>query len=118
MKRIGGTSWLDDIFFPATARTAIPIATSQAVALLRERHHLHPEEPDDFNIRSPEDIIRAQLQASELFTLLLGSTAGLALLVGGIGIMNIMLVSVTERTREIGIRLAIGATETDIQFQF
>ena len=118
MKRIGGTNWLDDIFFSATSRSAIPIATSQAVGILRERHHLHPDEPDDFNIRSPEDVIRAQLQASELFTWLLGTTASLALLVGGIGIMNIMLVSVTERTREIGIRLAIGATETDIQFQF
>jgi putative ABC transport system permease protein len=118
MKRISGTNWLDDIFFSATSRAAIPIATSQAVSLLRERHRLHPDEPEDFNIRSPEDVIRAQLQASELFTWLLGTTASLALLVGGIGIMNIMLVSVTERTREIGIRLAIGATETDIQFQF
>jgi putative ABC transport system permease protein len=118
MKRIGGTSWLDDIFFSAASRTAIPIATQQAVALLRERHHLHPDEPDDFNIRSPEDVIRMQLQSSEIFTFLLGTIASLALLVGGIGIMNIMLVSVTERTREIGIRLAIGATEGDIQFQF
>ena len=118
MKRIGGTSWLDDIFLSATSRAAIPIATSRAVGLLRERHHLHPEEPDDFNIRSPEEVIRIQLQASEIFTWLLGTTAALALLVGGIGIMNIMLVSVTERTREIGIRLAIGATEADIQFQF
>ena len=118
MKRISGTYWLDDIFFSATSRAAIVTATKQAVGLLRERHHLHADEPDDFNIRSPEDVIRAQLQASQLFTWLLGTTASLALLVGGIGIMNIMLVSVTERTREIGIRLAIGATEGDIQFQF
>jgi putative ABC transport system permease protein len=118
MKRIGGTSWLDDIFFSASSRSAIPIATHQAVALLRERHHLHPDEPDDFNVRTPEDVIRMQLQSSEIFTFLLGTIASLALLVGGIGIMNIMLVSVTERTREIGVRLAIGATEGDIQFQF
>ena len=118
MKRIAGTYWLDDIYLSATSRAAIPFVTKQAVGLLRERHHLHPDEPEDFNVRSPEDVIRAQLQASELFTLLLGTTAALALLVGGIGIMNIMLVSVTERTREIGIRLAIGATEGDIQFQF
>ena len=97
--------------FLATSRSAIPIATSRAVALLRERHHLHPDEPDDFNIRSPEDVIRAQLEASQIFTWLLGTTAALALLVGGIGIMNIMLISVTERTREIGIRLAVGATK-------
>jgi putative ABC transport system permease protein len=118
MKRISGTYWLDDVFFSATSRVAIPIATQHAVSLLRERHRLHADEPDDFNIRSPEDVIRAQLQASQLFTWLLGTTASLALLVGGIGIMNIMLVSVTERTREIGIRLAIGATEGDIQLQF
>lgn len=77
-----------------------------------------PDEPNDFNVRSPEDIIRLQLQASEIFTLLLGTTASLAVLVGGIGVMNIMLVSVTEHTREIGVRLAIGATEADIQLQF
>jgi len=118
MKRIAGTYWLDDIYLSAVSRESIPFVTRQAVGLMRERHHLHPDEPDDFNIRSPEDVIRAQLQASELFTFLLGATASLALLVGGIGIMNIMLVSVTERTREIGIRLAIGATEGDIQFQF
>jgi hypothetical protein len=64
MKRISGSYWLDDIFFSATSRAAIPTATKQAVGLLRERHHLHPDEPDDFNIRSPEDVIRAQLQAS------------------------------------------------------
>jgi putative ABC transport system permease protein len=118
MKRISGTFWLDDIYLSAASRSAIPTVTHLAVGLLRERHHLHADEPDDFNIRSPEDVIRAQLQASQLFTLLLGVTASLALLVGGIGIMNIMLVSITERTREIGIRLAIGATEGDIQFQF
>ncbi len=73
MKRISGTSWLDDIFFSATSRAAIPIATKQAVGLLRERHHLHPDEPEDFNIRSPEDVIRAQLQASETVHLIAGN---------------------------------------------
>src|SRR5207302_9128133 len=79
---------------------------------------LHAGEPDDFNIRTPEELIRAQLQASHLLTLLLASTASLSLIVGGVGIMNIMLVSITQRTREIGIRMAIGATEGDVQLQF
>ena len=86
--------------------------------VLRERHHINPREPEDFNIRRPEDVIQAQLATSKIMTILLASVASLALLVGGIGIMNIMLVSVTQRTREIGIRLAVGATERDVQLQF
>ena len=117
-KRISGTNWLDDIYFSAARREDIPEASKEIVALIRERHHLRPSEPDDFNIRTPEEVIRAQLAAANVFTLLLGSAASLSLLVGGIGIMNIMLVSVTERTREIGIRMAIGATDRDIQLQF
>jgi hypothetical protein len=110
-KRLTGTFWLDDIFCSATSRETMLETTRQIVGLLRERHHLHQGEPDDFNIRTPEELIRAQLQASHLLTLLLAGTASLALIVGGVGIMNIMLVSITQRTREIGIRMAIGATE-------
>jgi putative ABC transport system permease protein len=117
-KRITGAEWLDDIFFSATSRTAIPEATREIVGVMRERHHLRAGEDDDFNIRTPEELIRAQLAAADVFTMLLASAASLSLLVGGIGIMNIMLISVTERTREIGIRMAIGATEEDIQTQF
>src|SRR5262249_20357592 len=117
-KRITGQQWLDDIFFSAASREAMPEATRQIIGVMRERHHLRAGEADDFNIRTPEELIRAQLAAANIFTLLLGSAASLSLLVGGIGIMNIMLVSVTERTREIGIRLAIGATEQDVQMQF
>lgn len=117
-KRITGQEWLDDIFFSAASRGAIPEVTRQIRGVMRERHHLRAGDDDDFNIRTPEELIRAQLAAANVFTLLLGSAASLSLLVGGIGIMNIMLVSVTERTREIGIRLAIGATEQDIQLQF
>ena len=117
-KRITGQEWLDDIYFSAARREDIPEAARRVVALMRERHHLRPGEEDDFNIRTPEELLRAQLAAANVFTLLLGSAASLSLLVGGIGIMNIMLVSVTERTREIGVRMAIGATDRDIQMQF
>ena len=103
-KRITGAEWLDDIFFSAASREEIPEVTKRIIGVMRERHHLRAGEDNDFNIRTPEELIRAQLAACRIFTLLLGSAASLSLLVGGIGIMNIMLISVTERTREIGIR--------------
>ena len=118
MHKLRGISWIDDAYFSASSADAIPAAQDAIEALLRQRHHLRPDEPDDFNIRHPEDILQAQEQTSETFTLMLGSIASVSLLVGGIGIMNIMLVSVTERTREIGVRMAIGATEQDVQSQF
>ena len=117
-KRLTGTFWLDDIFLSAVSREAMPEATREILALLRERHHLNATEDNDFNIRRPEDVVQAQLEASQVMTFLLASIATLSLIVGGIGIMNIMLVSVTQRTREIGIRLAVGATEWDVQLQF
>ena len=117
-KRLTGTFWLDDIFVSATSADTMQPTSQEITGLLRERHHLRQGEPDDFNLRTPEELIRAQLQASHLLTLLLASTASLSLLVGGVGIMNIMLVSITQRTREIGIRMAIGATEGDVQLQF
>lgn len=117
-KRISGTFWLDDIFCSAVSRESMSEATRQIAALLRERHHLNPGEDDDFNVRQPEDVIQAQLASRRIMRLLLASIASLSLIVGGIGIMNIMLVAVTQRTREIGIRLAVGADETVIQLQF
>ena len=117
-KKIKGITWLDDILCSAVSPEAVKLAGQQAAALLRDRHHLRPEAEDDFNIRNPEDIIQAQLAASRTLTVLLVAIASISLLVGGIGIMNVMLVSVTERTREIGVRLAIGATEAAIQLQF
>ena len=117
-KKIAGITWLKDIMCSAISPAAVKQATQQAVILLRERHHIKPGEEDDFNIRSPEDVIQAQLAASRVLTALLVSIASVALLVGGIGIMNVMLVSVTERTREIGVRMAVGATEADIQMHF
>src|SRR5207245_10764965 len=93
-------------------------ARRQLVGLLCERHHLNPADDEGFNVRRPEDVVQWQLAASQIMTALLATVASLSLLVGGIGIMNIMLVSVTQRTREIGVRLAVGATEWDVQIQF
>jgi putative ABC transport system permease protein len=118
MKKIKGNPWLDDVLCSAVSPEAVKIAGQEAAALLRDRHHLRPEEDDDFNIRNPEDIIQAQLEASKTLTVLLIAIASISLIVGGIGIMNVMLVSVTERTREIGVRVAVGATEEAIQLQF
>jgi putative ABC transport system permease protein len=117
-KKLKGINWLDDILCSAVSQDAVKIAGQEASAILRDRHHLRPEEEDDFNIRNPEDIIQAQLDASKTLTILLIAIASVSLLVGGIGIMNVMLVSVTERTREIGVRVAVGATEEAIQLQF
>jgi len=117
-KKIKGITWLDDILCSAVSQSAVKVAGQEAAAVLRDRHHLRPEEDDDFNIRNPEDIIQAQLEASRTLTILLIAIASISLLVGGIGIMNVMLVSVTERTREIGVRVAVGATEGAIQLQF
>jgi putative ABC transport system permease protein len=117
-KKLKGVTWLDDILCSAVSQDVVKLAGQQIAALLRERHHLRAEEEDDFNIRNPEDVIQAQLEASRTLTLLLIAIASISLIVGGIGIMNVMLVSVTERTREIGVRVAVGATEEAIQLQF
>ena len=117
-RKIMGIDWLDDIMCSAVSTGAIDSAENQITALLRERHHLRPGEDDDFNLRHPADLAQAQAQSQRIMTLLLAAIASVSLLVGGIGIMNIMLVSVTERTREIGVRMAVGATEQDVQMQF
>ena len=85
---------------------------------MRDRHKIQPGSEDDFQVQSMAEFANTLKQITSILTLLLGAVASVALLVGGIGIMNIMLVSVTERTREIGIRIAIGATEGDVQLQF
>jgi len=117
-KKIKGIDWVDDIMCSAASLEAIAPAEHQITALLRERHHLRPDEDDDFNLRHPADVAAARAQSQRIMTLLLASIASIALVVGGIGIMNIMLVSVTERTREIGVRMAVGATEENVQMQF
>jgi putative ABC transport system permease protein len=113
-----GFTWLDDIMTSAVSLDVAKPAIDQISALLRERHHIRPGEGDDFNIRHPEEVIKAQIAANRSLAFFLISVASLSLLVGGIGIMNVMLVSVTERTREIGLRLAVGATTRAIQIQF
>jgi putative ABC transport system permease protein len=102
----------------AVSREAVPQAQAEIEALLRQRHRLQPGQDADFMIRSQQEIAQTADETSRTLSVLLASAASISLLVGGIGIMNIMLVSVTERTREIGIRMAIGAKGRDILTQF
>jgi putative ABC transport system permease protein len=112
------TPWLDDIFCSAVSADAVQPAIDQVTALMRQRHHIEPGQEDDFNIRRPDEVLKAQVEAQRTLSLLLLSIAAVALLVGGIGVMNVMLVSVAQRTREIGLRLAVGATPWNILSQF
>jgi ABC-type antimicrobial peptide transport system permease subunit len=109
---------LDDIWVSAASPDSIPLAIRQISSLLRDRHHIMPGAPDDFRIRDLAEVSQALASASKVMTNLLLIVATISLIVGGIGIMNIMLVSVTERTREIGLRMAVGAQERDIRRQF
>ena len=93
-------------------------ARDDITSILRQRHHIKSDEEDDFTIRTQEDRIQSAQESNQVLTLLLGSIGSVSLLVGGIGIMNIMLVSVTERMREIGIRMAVGARQRDVMAQF
>ena len=113
-----GLFWLDDVLCSAVSAQAAGQAVKEIEALMRQRHHIAQGEDDDFNIRKPEEVIKAQLETQNTIAMLLIGIASISLLVGGIGIMNVMLVSVAERTREIGLRLAIGATEGAVQLQF
>jgi putative ABC transport system permease protein len=117
-KKITGQDWLRWIMVSAISREASYTAQQQITSLLRDRHRIRSGQDDDFMVRNLADVADLADQQARLFTVLLASIASISLIVGGIGIMNIMLVSVTERTREIGIRMAIGATEGDVQQQF
>lgn len=107
-----------NIFVSATSSAATARAQTQIVDLLRDRHHIQPEMDDDFSIRNLSEMESTQQEGTKTMTTLLASVATVSLLVGGIGIMNIMLVSVTERTREIGLRMAVGAKPRDVLAQF
>ncbi len=117
-RKISGITWIQFINASAVSQEASVAAVPQITALLRERHRIRPGEDDDFFVRTQSEVADIAQQTSRVMTLLLGSIASVSLIVGGIGIMNIMLVSVTERTREIGVRMAVGATENDVQQQF
>lgn len=116
-KLVGGT-WINYIIASAVDRSQMDLAEQQITNLLRQRHKIQPGQDDDFTVRSQTDIATAASSTSSIMTILLAAIASISLIVGGIGIMNIMLVSVTERTREIGIRMAVGARGKDILTQF
>ena len=117
-KKILGSTRVQIAYVSAISQDATYTAQMQITELLRQRHNLGPREPDDFTVRNMTDIAEAANETNNIMTILLASVAGVSLLVGGIGIMNIMLVSVTERTREIGIRMAIGARSGAVRTQF
>ena len=117
-KKITGQDWLRNIMVSAESQAQSYAAQDQITAILRDRHRIRAGAPDDFSIRNLADVAELADQSAQVMTMLLASIAGVSLIVGGIGIMNIMLVSVTERTKEIGVRVAIGATEQDVQRQF
>ncbi len=117
-KKLTGDTWLRFLTVSAVSLEASSAAQQQIESILRDRHRIRQGQDDDFFVRNMKDVADQAAQASQVMTVLLASIASVSLLVGGIGIMNIMLVSVTERTREIGIRIALGATEEDVQRQF
>jgi len=118
MKRLTGQEYISSIDISAVSAKRTEEAQTQIEELLRIRHRIAPGADDDFQVRNMAEIAEGAAQATQIMTILLGSIASISLLVGGIGIMNIMLVSVTERIREIGIRMAVGAQQKDILLQF
>lgn len=117
-QKIKGDKDISSILISITDGKHIENAKIEITSLMQERRSLRVDEPDNFHIRDMEEMLSAMTSTTKMLTYLLGSIAAISLLVGGIGIMNIMLVSVTERTREIGTRLAIGAMENEVLLQF
>jgi putative ABC transport system permease protein len=118
MKKLLATNYISSIQVSAASEAVTADAQAQIAALLRGRHNIRAGQEDDFTVRNLSDVAESAAETSRVMTMLLGGIAGVSLLVGGIGIMNIMLVSVTERTREIGIRMAVGARASHVQYQF
>jgi putative ABC transport system permease protein len=117
-KKMLGISYIRSIMVSAISESATATAEQQITDVLRQRHRIPAGEDPDFFVRNLSDMAELASSSNQIMTMLLASIASVSLIVGGIGVMNIMLVSVTERTREIGIRMAVGATGGDIQFQF
>ncbi len=117
-RRVKGTTWLDEIVCGVFDPIRMPLAEDQIGWALRLSHNLGPDDENDFSLRSPTESLQLRAESMSTMTMMIAGVAAISLLVGGIGIMNIMLVSVTERTREIGVRLAIGARMRDIRRQF
>ncbi len=118
MTRLFGQTFLNAVMVQGRGPDQVARAVEQVTELLRQRHKIQSGEDDDFSVRNLAEMLATAETQTKIMALLLGSVASISLLVGGIGIMNIMLVSVTERTREIGIRMAVGAKERDILLQF
>ena len=118
MKQVIGQTYLNEVDVSSKDETKLDELQTRITLLLRKRHHLSPETANDFNVRNMADILSSASVINTVLSVLLGGIAGISLLVGGIGVMNIMLVTVAERTREIGIRKAIGAKQRDILRQF
>jgi putative ABC transport system permease protein len=112
------SDYLDDILGSAVSMEAVNPAVDAATSLLRQRHHIGPGDQDDFNIRRPDEVMKASIQSSTTLQILLVALASISLLIGGIGIMNVMLASVMQRTNEVGLRLAVGATPGAVRVQF
>jgi putative ABC transport system permease protein len=118
MKKLRGITFIQNVQVSAASATEVTAVADRIASLLRVRHKIQPGDPDDFMVRTLEEMASVRKEATQTMTALLASIAGVSLLVGGIGIMNIMLVSVTERTREIGLRLSVGARDRDVLTQF
>jgi putative ABC transport system permease protein len=117
-KRLMGVDYLRTISISAATAEGVAPVAREVAELLRLRHEIFPGEPDDFRVRTLDEMIAVRTSTTRTMTSLLSGIAAVSLLVGGIGVMNIMLVSVTERTREIGLRVAVGARQRDVKLQF
>ena len=117
LRRLFNLTYINNIYIQAKSSNHIEKAASEITEILREKHRLR-NKPDDFTVQSQTEILKTEKETTQTFTNLLGTVAGISLLVGGVGILAIMLISIKERTREIGLRRAVGALRRDLLLQF